>query len=103
MNSWDTSMKLSQQLLEKLVISNSQALIGQYLATFIWMVTSSNQSALQELNTIVSIAKTLARSGINALGEDATQASLVVRIMKSPLACEILMSYFSSYGDESKL
>ncbi|BCR88298.1 uncharacterized protein ACHE_40862A [Aspergillus chevalieri] len=76
--SWDLSMKVSQQLLEKLVPSNSQALIGQFLVAFVWMVTSSNQSALQELDTILGIAKTLARSGIDTLGEDATHASLVL-------------------------
>lgn len=102
-SSWDLSMKVSQQLLEKLVPSNSQALIGQFLVAFVWMVTSSNQSALQELDTILGIAKTLARSGIDTLGEDATHASLVVSMRKLPVVCEMLMNYSSLYGDESKL
>ena len=104
MNSWDLSMKVSRQLLlEKLIPSGNHTLIGQYFVAFIWMITNSNKPASQELDIIIDAAKTLAHPGIDALSEDATHASLVVSMRGRPLACEILMNYYSSYGDESKI
>lgn len=97
-------MKVSRQLLlEKLVPSGNHTLIGQYFVAFVWMVTNLNKPALQKLDTIVDAAKTLAQSGIDALSEDATHASLVVSMRGRPLACEMLINYFSSYGDKSKI
>lgn len=83
MNSWDLSFKMFEKLLlEKLVLSNNHTLIGQYFVAFIWMATNSNSCSSQELDTIEKIAKRLAECGIHPLAEDATHASLVVRMRR---------------------
>lgn len=104
MSSWDLSMKVSRQLLlEKLVPCGNHTLIGQYFVAFVWIVTDLNKPASQELYTIVDAAKILVHSGIDALSEDATHASLVVSMRGLPLACKMPINYSSSYGDESKI